>query len=92
MPYNSASQSGVIPMAYSYERPVIASDIMGINEMVHNKKTGFLFKRKDPLDLSNKIIDFFQIEANYNADILEFRKQFSWNYFIDQMTDLYSEL
>lgn len=92
LPYNSASQSGVIPMAYSYERPVIASDIMGINEMVHNKKTGFLFKRKDPLDLSNKIIDFFQIEANYNADILEFRKQFSWNYFIDQITDLYSEL
>ena len=89
LPYDSASQSGVIPMAYSYERPVIASDIMGIKEMIQENQTGFLFKRKDSLDLSNKIIDFFQMDTDYTSNILEFRKQFSWNYFINQIMDLY---
>jgi len=92
LPYNSASQSGVIPTAYSYERPVVASDILGINEMIQDGKTGFLFEKKNALDLSNKIIGFFKTETNYPSNIIEFRKQFSWEYFIQGIMNLHGEL
>lgn len=37
LPYTDASQSGVIPLAYSFGKPVIASSIGGIPEQVDDK-------------------------------------------------------
>ena len=45
LPYLSASQSGIIPLAYSYQKPVVASDIKGIKEMILEGKTGYLLKK-----------------------------------------------
>jgi len=42
VPYIDASQSGVIPLAYSFGLPVVASRIGGIPEQVDDGKTGFL--------------------------------------------------
>ena len=92
LPYRHASQSGIIPLAYSYQRPVVASDIKGIQEMVANQKTGFLFEKNNPEALSESIVDFFSNKKNYNEDIIDFRKQFSWNYFIEEVLDLYKSL
>lgn len=42
VPYNSASQSGVIIDAYKYSRPVIAFDVGAISEQVEDGKSGYL--------------------------------------------------
>ena len=42
VPYNSASQSGVIIDAYKYSRPVIAFAVGAIPEQVEEDKSGFL--------------------------------------------------
>lgn len=42
IPYESASQSGVIIDAYKYSRPVIAFDVGAISEQVKNEESGFL--------------------------------------------------
>ena len=89
LPYKSASQSGVIPLSYSYERPVIASEIKGIKEMIQSQKTGFLFEKDNPEALSKSIVNFFDKEEDYSSNIVEFRKQFSWSYFIDEIINLY---
>ena len=92
LPYKSASQSGVIPLSYSYERPVIASDIKGIKEMIQTQKTGFLFEKDNPEALSKSIVNFFDKEEDYSSNIVECRKQFSWSYFIDEIINLYKRL
>ena len=92
LPYKSASQSGVIPLSYSYERPVIVSDIPGISEMVDNKKTGFLFNNGDAYDLSEKIIDFYKSDNDYKNNIIDFREKFSWKYFTKGILNFYEEL
>jgi len=89
LPYKNASQSGIIPLSYSYKRPVIASDIKGIQEMIIDQETGFLFEKNNSEALSESIIDFFSNKKNYNENIIDFRKQFSWNYFIEGVLDLY---
>lgn len=47
VPYNSASQSGVIIDAYKYSRPVIAFDVGAISEQVEDGKSGYLVKAGD---------------------------------------------
>ena len=47
LPYNSASQSGVIIDAYKYSRPVIAFDVGAISEQVEDGYSGYLVKAGD---------------------------------------------
>ena len=47
LPYNSASQSGVIIDAYKYSRPVIAFDVGAITEQVEDGISGFLIENKE---------------------------------------------
>lgn len=42
LPYNTASQSGVIIDAYKYSRPVIAYSVGAIPEQIENGKSGYL--------------------------------------------------
>lgn len=53
LPYRDATQSGVIPVSYYYGKPVIASDIEGLNEFVAAGSTGFLVS--DESDFSDSI-------------------------------------
>ena len=47
LPYESASQSGVIIDAYRFSRPVIAFDVGAISEQVHDGHSGFLVPAGD---------------------------------------------
>lgn len=90
LPYKSGSQSGIIPMAYYYDKPVIASDVNGLVESV-NKNTGFIFKNKNTEQLisilencirNDNMIPFKGIQimknslstSNYVKEILKFIK------------------
>lgn len=42
LPYVEASQSGVVPLSFQRERPVIATPVGGIPEQVHHEVTGLL--------------------------------------------------
>lgn len=54
LPYIEASQSGVIPIAYRYKKPVIISDVAGLKQFVIQDKTGIVCKTVD--DYCNAII------------------------------------
>lgn len=47
VPYNSASQSGIIIDAYKYSRPVLAFDVGAISEQVDHGYSGYLVNEKD---------------------------------------------
>jgi glycosyltransferase involved in cell wall biosynthesis len=83
VPYRSATQSGIIQLAYSFSKPVIASDIDGLREMVSNKKTGLLFKKEDFKDLASQIICFYDeySDINFQTNIHEFNKNYTWETF-----------
>jgi glycosyltransferase involved in cell wall biosynthesis len=49
LPYLEASQSGILPIAYSFGKPVITSNIEGLRELVIKGKTGFVFDTEDEL-------------------------------------------
>jgi D-inositol-3-phosphate glycosyltransferase len=54
LPYRKIYQSGVLLMAMSYEKPVLASDLPGMTEIVRDGETGFLFSSGSSEALSRK--------------------------------------
>lgn len=51
-PYVRASQSGVVHLAYTFGRPVVATDVGDLGEAVEDGVTGFLVAPDDPAALS----------------------------------------
>ena len=55
LPYIEASQSGVIPIAYAYEKPVVATRVGGLPDMVDTGRTGLLVPPRDAEALARAI-------------------------------------
>jgi starch synthase len=55
LPYIEASQSGVIPMAYSAGKPVVATTVGGLPEIVEDGRTGFLVSPRDAVQLADAV-------------------------------------
>ena len=64
LPYNSASQSGVIIDAYKYSRPVIAFDVGAITEQVEDGISGFLIENKENQLFAKKLKYISSFEVN----------------------------
>ena len=58
VPYRSASQSGIIPMAYNYNKPVIVSSAINDDQFLNNQ-TGIMFNNGNVLELSKVIKNVF---------------------------------
>ncbi|RDH81209.1 MAG: glycosyl transferase [endosymbiont of Galathealinum brachiosum] len=55
LPYRKIYQSGVLLMAMSYGVPVLASDILGMTEIVQDGNNGFLFVSEDVNNMSMRL-------------------------------------
>lgn len=57
LPYTHATQSGVIPLAYAFSKPVIATNVGCLDEQVFNGKTGCLIEGGNPEALADAMVD-----------------------------------
>ena len=57
LPYVDGSQSGVIPMAYAFKKPVVITDVGSLPENVDDGKTGFVVPPRDSRRLADVITD-----------------------------------
>jgi len=60
LPYIEASQSGVVPLAYAFKKPVVVTDVGSIPEVVENGRTGYIVPPEDPKKLAEAIIDLLE--------------------------------
>lgn len=56
LPYTSGTQSGVIPLAYGYGRPVICTRVGALDEIVLDNQTGLLVAPGSAEELADAII------------------------------------
>ncbi len=57
LPYRRIYQSGVLLMAMSYGKPVVASDIEGLAEVVEDGSNGYLFQSENADALADKLLE-----------------------------------
>ena len=87
--YRTATQSGVTQIAYSFNRPMLVTDVGGLAEIVPNNKVGYVISQ-NPTEIADAIIDFYtnsKEEYFSNNTRLE-KKRFSWKFFIEGIDEL----
>lgn len=90
LPYESATQSAIVQIAFGFERPVIATNVGGLPEAVMHDKTGYIVEPKNSEQLSARIIQFFQ--ENKFPEFQEAIKQESYKFSWDRMRETITEL
>lgn len=82
-PYRSATQSGVTPLAYHFEIPMIVTNVGGLPSMVSDKKAG-LIAEPNAESLAKKIEEYFELGEDFFLPFLkEEKKRFSWKIMVD---------
>jgi glycosyltransferase involved in cell wall biosynthesis len=87
-PYRNATQSGVTPLAYHFEKPMIVTNVGGLPTMVPDKRSG-LVCQPEPESIAKAIVEFYQLGENYFIPHLrEEKNKYSWHYLTKAIVDL----
>ena len=87
-PYRNATQSGVTPLAYHFERPMIVTDVGGLPDLVPDGKVGIVAKA-EPGSLAVAIRQYFEKgEDIFLPYLREEKKKYSWELLMNNIIKL----
>lgn len=82
-PYRNATQSGVTPLAYHFEIPMIVTNVGGLPALVPDGKAG-LVAEPTAASLAEKIIYFFKKgEYHFLPYLQQEKKKYSWDKLVE---------
>lgn len=95
LPYIEGTQTGIIPIAYAFKKPVVVTDVGSIHEVVENGKTGFVVPSKDSNSLAEAIVillkdDKLRKEMGENA-YRKMKEELSWDKIAKKTIEVYKE-
>ena len=91
-PYRNATQSGVTPLAYHFEKPMIVTNVGGLPFLVPDEKAGIVVD-PEPTAIANGILKFYQLGENYFIPHLRNEKQkYSWTNMLNTIIQLANDL
>ena len=92
-PYRNATQSGVTQIAYHFEKPMLVTNVGGLNEIVPNKKVGYVCE-PNAKDVANCLVDFFSKdkEEEFIEGVKEEKSKYSWDKMIKNIKYLHRQL
>jgi glycosyltransferase involved in cell wall biosynthesis len=87
-PYRNATQSGVTPLAYHFEKPMIVTNVGGLPSLVPDRKAGLVVEPVAAA-IAAGIIEFYQLGENYFIPHLRSEKQkYTWLNIVNAVTML----
>ncbi len=87
-PYRNATQSGVTPLAYHYEKPMIVTNVGGLPAMVPDRKSG-LVAAVQPMAIASAILEFYELGEEFFIPHLRSEKQkLSWSKLVETIKTL----
>ena len=91
-PYRHATQSGVTPLAYHFEKPMVVTNVGGLPSLVPNEKAG-LVVAPSPTAIADGILKFYQLGENYFIPHLRREKEkYNWANMVNTITALANDL
>lgn len=90
LPYRSATQSGVIQLAFGQGKPVITTNVGGLAEVVDHERTGLVVPPEDPAALAAAIERFFAEAMGVwmGENVVGGNGRFGWETLILQLESL----
>ena len=90
LPYTSATQSGIVQIAYGFEKPVVVTSVGGLPDVVENGKTGYVVPCYNPDAIAEAVIHFFRADTHidWETNIKNKAQQFSWETMVSRIENL----
>jgi glycosyltransferase involved in cell wall biosynthesis len=81
LPYVSSTESGIIQVAFGFNKPVIATNVGGNPDLIEHDKTGLLVPPRDPDALAEAIIYYFREgkEKQFEEEMKKKVSVFEWD-------------
>jgi glycosyltransferase involved in cell wall biosynthesis len=77
-PYKHATQSGVTPLAYHFEKPMLVTNVGGLPALVPEGKVG-LIAAPNAQSIADRIAQLYQLgEEHFLPSLREEKKKYSW--------------
>ncbi|HEV3325648.1 MAG TPA: glycosyltransferase [Puia sp.] len=87
-PYRNATQSGVTPLAYHFEKPMIVSNVGGLAALVPHEQVG-LVAEPEPGPMAEAILRFFVLgESFFISALRRGKSKYSWNRLVTNIIEL----
>jgi glycosyltransferase involved in cell wall biosynthesis len=91
-PYRNATQSGVTPLAYHFEKPMVVTNVGGLPSLVPDGKVG-LVTQPEPKAIATGILRFYQLGEDYFIPHLRNEKQkYSWANMVGSISQIANDI
>ena len=91
-PYRHATQSGVTPLAYHFEKPMMVTNVGSFAEQVLHEQTG-LVTEPEPAPLAKAILRFYELGEEYFIPHLRSeKKKYSWKNLVNTILELSNDI
>ncbi len=94
VPYLDATQSGVVQIAYGFLRPVVATTVGGLPEVVADGRTGYLVPPGDAAAMARVVRDYFSLDRReeFVRHIEVENHKYSWDRMVETVERVHGEL
>ncbi|HUR10111.1 MAG TPA: glycosyltransferase [Flavitalea sp.] len=87
-PYRQATQSGVTPLAYHFEKPMIVTNVGSLPSLVPHGKVGLVCE-PDPGSIADAIVHFYELgPGSFVPQLRKEKEKYSWSKLVKAITDL----
>lgn len=91
-PYRNATQSGVTPLAYHFEKPMVVTNVGGLPSLVPHQKAGLVVEPNSGA-IAEAILQFYQLGPDFFLPSLRIEKQkLSWHNLLNAIFALHASL
>lgn len=94
LPYRSATQSGVVAVAYQMELPMLATNVGGLGETIRLANVGIVTDEVSPQSVAEGIKSYFtdSKQDEYLQNIRKEKKRLSWSSFAQSVEEFMQSL
>jgi glycosyltransferase involved in cell wall biosynthesis len=87
-PYRNATQSGVTPLSYHFEKPMLVTNVGGLPGLVPHEKVGLVCE-PNAYAIANAILRFYELgEAHFLPGLKEEKIKYSWTTMVNSIVAL----
>ena len=89
LPYKSATQSGITAISNHFHLPIIATNVGGLKETIHQQKTGLIVENPNSNEIKQSIDYYFfnNLKENFSAAIQKENELKSWDNFANKLIE-----
>lgn len=87
LPYKSATQSGIVQLAYHFNKPCIVTDVGGLAEVVINGVTGFVVPPEKPEEIAKAVLRFYSENKSgeFSRNVSIEKRKYTWERMVDSV-------